>query len=93
MYPHNKKLNPSIVFALVVWVVIYILKWGKKVILFPTKLWKAYSDYLVERNKAVKKASMMSVAGASSNSSARINDDDLLFQRSDRVTRQATENI
>jgi hypothetical protein len=47
-------------FALVVWIVIYILKWGKKVVLFPKKLWTAYSDYLIERNKVVKTASMLS---------------------------------
>lgn len=52
-----------IVFALLVWIVIYILKLGQKVILFPRQLWKAYSDYLVERNKVVKKASMQSVVG------------------------------
>ncbi|KAG1466982.1 hypothetical protein G6F56_004590 [Rhizopus delemar] len=45
-------------FALVVWTVIYILKWGKKVISFPNKLWAAYSDYAVERNKVVKKANI-----------------------------------
>jgi hypothetical protein len=52
-----------LVFALAVWIIIYILKWGKKVVLFPRKLWHVYSDYLVERNKLVKKASMQSVAG------------------------------
>ncbi|KAI9330805.1 hypothetical protein BD770DRAFT_44454 [Pilaira anomala] len=50
-------------FALVVWIVIYILKWGKKVIMFPRKLWRVYSEYLVERNKVVKEASMKSVSG------------------------------
>lgn len=42
-------------FALVVWTVIYILKWAKKVVLFPKKLWVTYSDYTIERNKAVRK--------------------------------------
>lgn len=56
-------LTILLVFALVVWIVIYVLKWGKKVILFPRKLWRVYSEYLVERNKAVKKASMISVSG------------------------------
>ncbi|KAG0183576.1 hypothetical protein DFQ29_000068 [Apophysomyces sp. BC1021] len=46
-----------------VWIVICILKWGRKVVLFPHKLWKTYSEYLVERNKAVKRASMRSVVG------------------------------
>lgn len=72
-------------FALVVWIVIYILKWGKKVILFPRKLWRAYSDYLVERNKAVKKASMLSVAGGSPIIS---NNDDVMFLRSNRASRR-----
>ncbi|KAI8350870.1 hypothetical protein BD560DRAFT_409567 [Blakeslea trispora] len=49
-------------FALGVWIVIYMIKLGKKILLFPFKLWKDYSDYLVERNKAVKKASMRSVS-------------------------------
>ncbi|GAN06725.1 hypothetical protein MAM1_0134c06213 [Mucor ambiguus] len=66
-------------FALVVWIVIYILKWGKKVVLFPRKLWRDYSDYLVERNKVVKKASMRSVAAGTSTS---------LFQRNNNENRQ-----
>jgi hypothetical protein len=64
---------------LIVWIVIYILKWGKKVVLFPRKLWRDYSDYLVERNKVVKKASMRSVA-AGTNAS--------LFQRNSNQIRQ-----
>ncbi|KAK4517136.1 uncharacterized protein ATC70_000466 [Mucor velutinosus] len=66
-------------FALVVWIVIYILKWGKKVVLFPRKLWRDYSDYLVERNKVVKKASMRSVAAGTSTS---------LFQKNNNQNRQ-----
>ncbi|EPB82556.1 hypothetical protein HMPREF1544_10718 [Mucor circinelloides 1006PhL] len=66
-------------FALVVWIVIYVLKWGKKVVLFPRKLWRDYSEYLVERNKVVKKASMRSVAAGTSTS---------LFQRNNNQNRQ-----
>jgi uncharacterized protein HemY len=55
--------NLLIVFAFLVWVIIYMLKWGKKVVLFPQKLWQVYSEYLIERNKLVKNASMRSVAG------------------------------
>ncbi|KAG2208336.1 hypothetical protein INT47_006192 [Mucor saturninus] len=69
-------------FALGVWIVIYILKLGKTILLFPKRLWSAYSDYLIERNKHVKKASMMSVAAGATSA------DDSLFQRSHRHTRQ-----
>jgi hypothetical protein len=80
-------------FALVVWIVIYILKWGKKVVLFPKKLWTAYSDYLIERNKVVKTASMLSVVGGGVNggvSAASTAQDEQypLFQRSNRVVRR-----
>ncbi|KAI7899150.1 uncharacterized protein BX663DRAFT_518705 [Cokeromyces recurvatus] len=51
-------------FALLIWIIIYVLKRVKRVILFPKKLWKTYSDYLVERNKAVKEASLRSVMGS-----------------------------
>ncbi|KAI8377933.1 uncharacterized protein BYT42DRAFT_362258 [Radiomyces spectabilis] len=49
-------------FAIGVWIVICLLKWIRKVILFPQTLWITYSEYLVERDKAVKKASKRSLA-------------------------------
>ncbi|KAF7721680.1 hypothetical protein EC973_004301 [Apophysomyces ossiformis] len=48
-----------------VWIIICVLKWGRKVILFPHKLWCTYSEYINERNKAVKRASIRSVVGPS----------------------------
>ncbi|KAI8638538.1 hypothetical protein BD408DRAFT_422840 [Parasitella parasitica] len=63
------------VFALGVWIVIYIMKWGKKVFMFPRKLWGDYSNYLTERNKFVKKASLLSVTSGTSTSLFEDNND------------------
>ncbi|KAG2220995.1 hypothetical protein INT45_004614 [Circinella minor] len=52
-------------FALLVWIIICGLKWGRTVILFPRKLWRTYTEYLIERDRAVKKASLRSVASGS----------------------------
>ncbi|KAI8885080.1 hypothetical protein K501DRAFT_74099 [Backusella circina FSU 941] len=49
-------------FALVVWIIIYLLKLGKKVLFFPKKLWHSYSDYLMQRNQVVRNASLRSVS-------------------------------
>ncbi|CEP12177.1 hypothetical protein [Parasitella parasitica] len=65
------------VFALGVWIVIYIAKWSKKVLMFPRKLWGDYSSYLVERNKVVKKASLLSVTSGKSTSLFEENDDQI----------------
>ncbi|KAI8879592.1 hypothetical protein K501DRAFT_226281 [Backusella circina FSU 941] len=51
------------IIAIIVWVLIYILKKGKKVLLFPLKLWYTYRDYLSERNKLVRVASQISISG------------------------------
>ena len=61
-----------LVFALGVWIVIYMIKLSKKIVLFPFKLWKDYSDYLVERNEAVKKASMRTVSTSRRSSQANL---------------------
>ncbi|KAI8981407.1 hypothetical protein BDB01DRAFT_793975 [Pilobolus umbonatus] len=37
--------------ALVVWIVIYMLKLGKRVLLFPHRLWMTYTEYMAERKK------------------------------------------
>lgn len=52
----------GIVFALLVWIIICFVKWIRTIVLFPKRLWRTYSEYLVERNQAVKKASLKSVS-------------------------------
>ncbi|KAI9492570.1 hypothetical protein BDB00DRAFT_827986 [Zychaea mexicana] len=59
-------------FALLVWIIICGLKWGRTVILFPRKLWRTYTEYLVERDKAVKKASLRSVSPGSNRNSRHL---------------------
>ena len=71
-----------LVFALVVWIIIYVLKWGKLVVLFPKMLFQTYQDYVVERNKAVKKASVDSV---SVGMHTTLLEERTLFQRTNRV--------
>lgn len=78
-------------FALVVWIIIYMLKWGKKVVLFPKKLWQSYSEYVVERNKAVKKASVLSLS-KKERTTRRSSDEHPLFQRTHRNSSQASRD-
>jgi len=47
--------------AFLVWVIIRILKWIRAVVIFPRTLWTTYSEYLIERDKAVKRASLQTV--------------------------------
>jgi hypothetical protein len=47
--------------AFFVWVIIRVFKWIRAVVVFPRTLWTTYSEYLVERDKAVKRASLQAV--------------------------------
>ncbi|KAH8556224.1 hypothetical protein BGW37DRAFT_4529 [Umbelopsis sp. PMI_123] len=47
--------------AFLVWVIIRIIKWIRAVVIFPRTLWTTYTEYLVERDKAVKRASLQTV--------------------------------
>ena len=74
--------NPILVFAFIVWVLIYILKLGKKMVLFPRRLWLAYSDYVTERNRAVKEASIRSVVG---DTTTFTNNEPMYYQRINHI--------
>ncbi|KAL0080428.1 hypothetical protein F4703DRAFT_1868674 [Phycomyces blakesleeanus] len=60
------------VFALGVWTVICILKYGRRVFSFPWRLWRDYKAHMRERNKAVKQASLYSLSGTSSSRARQI---------------------
>ncbi|KAI9018016.1 hypothetical protein CLU79DRAFT_762660 [Phycomyces nitens] len=60
------------VFALGVWTVICVLKYGRKVFSFPWRLWTDYKAHMKERNKAVKQASLYALSGQASSRSRQL---------------------